>query len=204
MNDQLYQELEKIQNENLALYHQLTTLHQQKYKKETNDQNPDNQSVTQEQIDDILAKQKHEELNRSNSSKRLQELIQRAKVLHDEIDKQNVLIQRDVMPRLQREEANLEDYYKNIIKKCQKEQSADITNLQSLFDQLISLSKEVFMETEEIEKLKRMIDVNETHSHDLDDPGEPEEQCLNPLPCITSAPQSLEIARSKRKSFPYK
>ena len=204
MNDQLYQELEKIQNENLALYHQLTTLHQQKYKKETSDQNPDNQIVTQEQVDDILAKQKHEELNRSNSSKRLQELIHRSKVLHDEIDKQNILIQRDLMPRLQREEANLEDYYKNIIKKCQKEQSADISNLQSLIDQLISLSKEVFMETEEIEKLKRMIDVNETHSHDLDDPDEPEEQCLNPLPCITSSPQSLEIARSKRKSFPYK
>ncbi|KAK8890388.1 hypothetical protein M9Y10_035164 [Tritrichomonas musculus] len=216
MND-LQEELQVIQNENLALYDEATTLRQQKNTKEhrdseddlstakdenaNNDNNNNEPQKTvefEEQIDMLISQQKKEEENRSAVQKKLQESMQKIKSLQESIDQQNLNIQRNLTPKLHNEETLLEEYYKNLIESCSKHPNLDIDKLKGLVDQFITKSKEVFDETEEIEKYHRLIQYNEPH-YTPDEETEEEDSFENPLPCFSSQPPSLEEARTRRR-----
>lgn len=220
--NELQEELKYTQNENLTLYDEVTTLRQQKNAKENReaeddlsvnanndktgnntgeakDSNEQQKEVNiEDQIQMLIEEQKKEEVNRSNSQKKLQELMQKMKSLQESIDQQNILIQRNLVPQLHNKESSLEEYYKNLIDSCSKHPNLDVDKLRDLVNQYITKSKEVFDETEEIEKLHRLIQYNEPH-YSADDEAQEEDSFENPLPCFSSQPPSLEEARTRRR-----
>ena len=229
--NELQKQLQIIQNENLALYDEATTLRQQKNNKENrdsdddtpanndnanegnnennNDNNSNNNSnddnknqqkglSVEEQIQMLIEQQKKEEANRSTAQKKLQETMQKTKSLQDSIDQQNLELQHTLLPKLHNEELALEEYYKRLIESCSSHPNLDIDKLKNLVDQFVAKSKEVFEETEEIEKLHRLIQYNEPH-YQPNEEAQEEEECENPLPCFSSQPTTLEEARTRRR-----
>lgn len=230
--NELQQQLQSIQNENLALYDEATTLRQQKNNKEhrdseddlatTNDNNDDTnngnnndannnnneannsnneqqkQASIEEQIQMLIAEQKKEETNRSAAQRKLQETMQKTKSLQDSIDQQNLAIQHKILPQLHNEEIALQEYYKKLIESCSNHPNLDVEKLKTLVNNFVTKSKEVYDETEEIEKLQRLIQYNEPHYKAAEENQE-EDEFENPLPCFSSQPPSLEEARTRRR-----
>ncbi|OHT13576.1 hypothetical protein TRFO_03337 [Tritrichomonas foetus] len=207
MSQSLFEELQAIQNENIALYQQLSNLKKQKSKQDTPaDQTENDESNIQlkNQIESIQAQQKHEEANRAAAKKNLQEVTKKLQQLQKEVDERNNIIRNKLLPQMKEEEEKTDQYYKEIIEKYRNDPSVDIERLQNLISQIKQKSLEAFQSQEEIEKLTRLISINqispsdnsdESNINSLDIPYNQE----NPIPYLSHEPQSLDAARTKRR-----
>lgn len=161
---QLSAELRRIQSENIELYAKLANLRKEKSQLQQPKEEEESNNDFKNQIEAIMNQQKIESARRTSSQKQLQSIIDELKQIHIEIDEQNSTIQNNLLPILNEEEELTNQFYQDILEKCKTKPKSSIFDhhkIENLVSQLSKKTKEYFESQDEIEKLTRLIAINE-------------------------------------------
>ena len=195
--ESLRSELAALQSENMKLYEELSVL--KKAKRNSEKAAVSDFSET-DRVNSLIEQQGQEEANRLTAKKSLNQAIQNLQSIQKEITEISKSIQSQSIPEMKQEEANTEKYYNEILEQYQKLPGADVERMKSLITKLLQKSKEAYHGKEEVEKLERLISINNPVQQVQVEPTENSLQSFeNPLPCFSNARQSLDMARMKRR-----